>query len=244
MASTLHLAALGVSLSLACGGGRGSAAADGAPGLDAVIAAPDAVVARPDAVIAAPDAAIACAALLEPAPCGDCVEVACCAELAACQADATCGACLVAYDPVTCGVAGALLTAATTCADQAQAGGCAEACAGATACNPVTSAECTAAGAVCDLDGAGSYACFGPPNTLALCDACPSAADAWCGAGLTCLDGVCARFCCGDEDCGTGTCDLTAAVQGVGVCLDGDGAAACDAPLEAPSGGACWNAPP
>ena len=94
---------------------------------------------------------------------------------------------------------------------------------------------------MCDV-GDGGYVCYGPPNTLALCDVCPSDQDEWCGAGMTCgLDALCTRYCCDDGDCGTGTCDLANAVEGVGTCRAADDSGpACDAPAEAPSAGSCW----
>ena len=239
---------------LALAGGCGSDGAAGTPdapiscGVDAC--APPADASTLDAAVVAPDAARDCTTLLEPGACLDCLEGACCDQLVACQADATCAGCLLAFDEATCldgGAVEALLGDVSTCTDAATVGACAAACpSAATACNPVTSVECTDAGAVCDGDGAGGYVCYGPPNTLALCDVCPSDQDEWCGAGMTCgVDASCTRYCCDDGDCGTGTCDLTSAVEGVGTCRNaaGDGPA-CDAPAEAPSGGTCWLAAP
>jgi hypothetical protein len=76
---------------------------------------------------------------------------------------------------------------------------------GATACNPVTGAECTEFGSACD-SGTDGYQCFPPPNTGTLCGACGDN-DVYCGNGLSCFaydtfTFKCMRYCCTDADCG------------------------------------------
>ena len=103
-------------------------------------------------------------------------------------------------------------------------------------CNPFTNEGCNeAAGEVCDYN-AGQFTCFPGPNDNALCEPC-GGEDGFCGSGLSCIqsvtidpDGVnirggCARYCCDDGDCGSGTCGETVTVDGqtIGLCTGGDG---------------------
>jgi hypothetical protein len=89
-------------------------------------------------------------------------------------------------------------------------------------CNPVTGAPCAIEeGESCDL-GANGFACFKVSNAAALCQACDDVSGTLCGPTLTCIAShVCARYCCHDEDCGSGHCDRSIAVLqagDVGVC--------------------------
>jgi hypothetical protein len=135
------------------------------------------------------------------------------------------------------------------------------------ACNPVSGAPCDlSAGAACDAwflqpDGANQkfwgFRCYPPPNDAGLCEPCkdghPSAEQPrWCGAGLTCSamgaptsgDGTCARYCCDDGDCGSGTClKGFYGTSGVGICLATSTTPSCDAPATSPSGGSCYTPP-
>ena len=64
-----------------------------------------------------------------------------------------------------------------------------------------------------------------PPGTL--CGACDVAdvGGPTCTAGLHCVNGSCARFCCWDDDCGGAPCDRTFfGALGVGVCISTAGA--------------------
>ncbi len=125
-------------------------------------------------------------------------------------------------------------------------------------CNPVTNAPCDfSKGQACDanyttdgdLDG---FKCYDPPNDQKLCGKCDDTKGPFCVGSETCalsaqFAGTCMRFCCGDGDCGSGTCLATRmngpmfkGYPGLGVCVDKTGKApACDAPQKAPSNGAC-----
>jgi hypothetical protein len=125
------------------------------------------------------------------------------------------------------------------------------------ACNPVTGAGCTAAGAACDIeDSSGVFVCYPPPNAVAVCGTCDDSSMT-CGANLTCIQatnapaGNCYRYCCTAADCGAGsTCDtefgaavlhLSNPADTVGVCVTSTSteAPACVPPSTMPSGGAC-----
>lgn len=78
-------------------------------------------------------------------------------------------------------------------------------------CNPVTNMGCDRAkGEACDDDDHGGYACYAGPNDVAEGGACDD--QAGCQGGLGCNmdedddDGVCARYCCSDAECGTKKC--------------------------------------
>jgi len=90
-------------------------------------------------------------------------------------------------------------------------------------CNPVTNEGCDGNGAACDINGFGfNFACYPDGNVRALCEAC--GAPNFCQAGLTCVNGTCAKYCCLDADCGSGTCTtgVFGADPDLGVCA-GDG---------------------
>lgn len=120
-------------------------------------------------------------------------------------------------------------------------------------CNPITNEPCnTAAGEACDIsnsmDGAFlGFVCYPAPNEKALCEACDGGNGPWCQGTMTCAGSKCARFCCDDGDCGTGTCVKDDGMGGeafpglgaIGLCLDAMQAPACDAPAAAPSNGSC-----
>jgi hypothetical protein len=119
-------------------------------------------------------------------------------------------------------------------------------------CNPVTNEPC-AAGEACDVSvnetGSGlvGFTCYPPPppNTVALCGACDDQSVA-CVGGSTCWavnngapTGSCAKYCCTDADCGSGTCTsvlegaaVFPAVPGLGLCTE----AALDAGVGSGSG--------
>jgi uncharacterized membrane protein YgcG len=68
--------------------------------------------------------------------------------------------------------------------------------------------------------GAGGEAAVYPAGSL--CGACDDAdvGGVTCGAGLHCVNGACARYCCWDDDCGGTSCDRSYfGTLGVGVCL-------------------------
>jgi hypothetical protein len=113
-----------------------------------------------------------------------------------------------------------LCTAPTTAAS----GGSCVTLGGTFACNPVTNAGCTTAGATCDLASDGSFQCFDPPNDVALCGACDNSAGPFCKPTTHCAQTAtafgCARFCCTNADCTGGTCDTSAlGVTGLGLCV-------------------------
>ena len=113
-------------------------------------------------------------------------------------------------------------------------------------CNPVTNTGC-ATGEACDAEKAGTFECFAPPNDTPVCKPCDNMAGPFCQGGYACgAANGCAKYCCDDGDCGSGTCMKTNANGdalwpgvSVGLCLDGAGNAACDVPAVAPSMGAC-----
>ncbi len=90
-------------------------------------------------------------------------------------------------------------------------------------CNPVSNAGCnTPAGEACDY-GPGGFSCYPGPNEAELCWAC-SASGPHCGPGFTCTeDGVCAKFCCNDGDCGSGGICAISGQLNVGHCVKGSG---------------------
>jgi hypothetical protein len=95
-------------------------------------------------------------------------------------------------------------------------------------CNPVTNEPCTAGmDLVCDIAGSVGFKCWPTARPGELCDDCNQGGMMFCGAGMTCV-GVhaCARYCCEDGDCGSGTCvkelegaDWFPQAPGLGLCL-------------------------
>jgi hypothetical protein len=88
----------------------------------------------------------------------------------------------------------------------------------------VTGEPCDiAAGFACDRSALGDYFCFGPPNDVAPCGECNNQDGPWCEAGYRCLsDNTCGKYCCGDEDCGSGVCSFDQPemfMGGIGVCI-------------------------
>lgn len=173
--------------------------------------------------------------------CAGCIEGSCCTEWGACFADADCADCLTNpnADPAVCDQ-NAALTAVNDCATTNCSAECGitppitPACDAPTTspsmgscfgpigpnapCNPVTNEGCDAkAGQACDY-GANGYECYDPPNDALLCEECGQATS-FCAGGMTCV-GTCAKFCCDNGDCGTGTCDLEAGDGVVGLCVE------------------------
>lgn len=75
-------------------------------------------------------------------------------------------------------------------------------------CNPLTNAGCDRSkDEACDDDDHGGYGCYPGPNSVKEGGKCDD--DDGCQGGLGCDmddgddEGVCARFCCSDSDCGT-----------------------------------------
>ena len=119
-------------------------------------------------------------------------------------------------------------------------------------CNPVTGAPCNLPGGErCDRlyvrDVHVGFACYLQKANAGLGEACDYSfgSDTHCNTTSTCVNagapattGVCARYCCGDEDCGAGgNCvvgPFEAVTPGVGVCVNSPMASA-----DAPSAGAC-----
>jgi hypothetical protein len=182
-----------------------------------------------------------CTGILMESDCATCVESNCCDLLSQCNDTPNCLECLTgsAGTDVDC----------TTVAHVMDLGTCVQGkcdvCTPKSDCNPVTGAECTTAGATCDLASGGVYTCFDPPNDAVMCGACDnsSMSGPFCGKGLACneKDHKCTSYCCDDADCGSsGKCDKTMVPGGVGHCVTADGNAVCDAPATAPSGGSCF----
>jgi hypothetical protein len=195
--------------------------------------------------------ALTCTDILDPAgACGACVDAKCCDQVVACANDSDCVDCFngAAADPSIC-TASTVYQALYTCE---QTNSCVDPCTPVpptSACNPVTSAECTTAGDSCDLASDQTYQCF-DSATEALCAACDYSTPKYCAPGMFCLAddtgvGQCARYCCADTDCGTGTCDKTNFPGGVGICVAAGDAGtpkpSCDAPKVSPSGGSCFS---
>lgn len=141
----------------------------------------------------------------------------------------------------TTGVTASTTTATTATTTSSSSGG------GWTAsCNPVTNEPC-AAGEACDASNNDTFQCFPPPNDANVCGMCDNMNGPFCKGGHGCAaKNGCAKYCCDDGDCGTGTCVKTNGENqplwpgvDVGVCLDAMGNAACDAPGVPPSNGAC-----
>jgi hypothetical protein len=176
--------------------------------------------------------------------CDDCLVASCCQQVATCDTSGNCVECST-DDSVTCNAAGqpasdaVLMCAHTSCQVECfdplpptpacdaplmspSMGACVQVGSPGFACNPVTNAGC-AAGAACDVSQNG-FICYAPPNTETLCDPC-GAIDGYCQGGMTCVgDGsadTCAKYCCNNGDCGTGTCDLTYFGAGapLGICV-------------------------
>lgn len=185
-----------------------------------------------------------CSALLPAdSPCNDCLENDCCDLIIECQADAVCAACLVDDSDVSACVNSAPWQGLYSCLNF-----CAAACSG--PCNPVTNEPCsnTIGGhwGCHDLSllgqGRSGFVCLAVgADGGDQCGACDAPSGAFCKGSMDCnSDGTCARYCCDDGDCGTGTCDKTyLGDPNVGLCVDETMASACDAPDVAPSMGAC-----
>jgi hypothetical protein len=165
------------------------------------------------------------------AACGSCLEASCCAELAESGGDPADPAlvdCALASCEVECFPPPEPPPFALECtvpAEASSAGSCVAIDATNT-CNPVTNEGCnTDAGEACDL-GQNGFECFPDGNTQDLCTDCGSTVG-YCKAGLTCFN-ECARFCCTDDDCGTGQClkefdgaALYEVAPSLGVCVPG-----------------------
>jgi hypothetical protein len=149
--------------------------------------------------------------------CGNCIEDQCCAEIQACEGIPNCLDCLLGGNTgcndaaVVAAIDQIILCGDCTCDD----------CAPPPSCNPVTGEPCnSAAGEACDVTQ-GGYTCYPAPNDSLICEQCDQANGPWCENGHTCLaDGGCAKYCCGDSDCGTGVCSFAENYPlGIGVCV-------------------------
>jgi hypothetical protein len=179
--------------------------------------------------------------------CGACLETSCCDQLGACYAHEGCWVdCVTMHNEAGCHEpsAHALFYALGQCAQTscnaeciagpqfepactdvpavAPSGGSCVTLGGNNACNPLTNEGCDA-GEACDVNQAGNgFACFPPPNTQPLCEACGEQ-EGYCAPGHTCA-GSCVRFCCDDADCGpSGSCDDTILNGLLGLCVVEEG---------------------
>lgn len=127
-------------------------------------------------------------------------------------------------------------------------------------CNPVTGEPCLE-GETCDrvqpvIGTIAGFFCFQDPAERVLCETCNTDTGPFCQNTLTCVEddgsvsagnGECARYCCTDDDCGTGTCVKGAyapAAPDLGVCADDMSMIpACDVPDMPTSGGSCVPSP-
>jgi len=163
--------------------------------------------------------AVDCSKIIDkPEACETCIMGSCCADLSACDGIPNCVDCFFGKqqdakicDTMEIKAASEKLFHCTECK-------CADECLP-KSCNPVTNEPCdTAAGEACDFSSSG-FACYPAPNDQKLCEECDQMNGPYCAGGHTCLeDGGCAKYCCDDGDCGTGTCQL---YQGsmVGTCV-------------------------
>ena len=88
-------------------------------------------------------------------------------------------------------------------------------------CNPVSVQPCNVTGGeTCEFDGAGFTCQALPADVPAECLPCDLSVSASCLAGFTCRGTLsrCTRYCCGDEDCGTGTHCTLQPPSAVGIC--------------------------
>jgi len=108
---------------------------------------------------------------------------------------------------------GGTATASSAGAGYALAPGCAPS--GTYACNPVTNLGCNQSnGEACDDDLQGGFMCYAPPNDVALGGACNIVDGPSCSAGMVCngasdtnANGICAKYCCSNQDCsGSAVC--------------------------------------
>src|SRR5262249_5393330 len=93
---------------------------------------------------------------------------------------------------------------------------------GSVECNPVTNAGC-AADQACQFDGRGGSVCS-DTGTSGLCEPCGQLTGPtdFCEPDYVCVGTLCARFCCDDGDCGSGTCFKTQPIAPnipVGFCI-------------------------
>jgi hypothetical protein len=101
---------------------------------------------------------------------------------------------------------------------------CVDPCVNNKPCNPVTNEGCDVTNMeVCDTDMNGGFFCQGS-GTQSICQMCDEGNGPYCNAGMTCVGGECAVYCCNDGDCGpTGVCNMTAGPvdneMKIGVCL-------------------------
>ena len=208
---------------LACGDSEGSG---GAPA-GTTVAETSAATTKTSGVVAASQtsAMMVCNGSYWGPTCGACLEATCCAELEEsggvwseglneCANGGCAEDCFGAYEGAECSVDPAL----------PERGACV-AGGGVHDCNPVTQAPCNVAnGEACDMNyNSGKFECFGPPNEVTICGACPVAegnTNVWCAPGLTCVLSECTKFCCEDTDCAPGTCakNIFFGDLGVGIC--------------------------
>lgn len=167
---------------------------------------------------------------LEPA-CTGCLEEQCCNEATACAPGSDCAACAESgeVDAAVCEADqsfGALRGCALdSCRDLCQSsrfaagcdapasppskGACVNVDGVKNQCNPITNGGCDAAkGEACDTDTIAGFRCFVYPGAAGTCEDCGKATGdkIGCAGKLTCRAYRCARFCCNDDDCGTGKC--------------------------------------
>jgi len=77
-------------------------------------------------------------------------------------------------------------------------------------CDPVTAEGCPGEGTACDHGVLGGIAGFYCYTDCTETEGAPCMYEdnggPWCAAGMTCLEGVCARYCCGSSDCDGDQC--------------------------------------
>ena len=77
-------------------------------------------------------------------------------------------------------------------------------------CDPLTGDGCPESEYACDFfgqyGGVGEFVCFSD-CTEPVGAPCDRTEGPWCAAGAACVDGVCAKYCCSDSDCGSDKCE-------------------------------------
>ena len=167
--------------------------------------------------------------------CEVCLAESCCSLLAACKAKPGCMACfnssapcddMLAYELIHCGSkecsnpCDLISPDCSAPAEPVSKGACIPSEAK-YVCNPVKGDSCSGNDA-CEFVGNGTACLDSTPLAAGLCAPC-GFNGRYCSDGMTCFNSTCARFCCGNQDCGSGGyCDLQADVgQGnlkVGIC--------------------------
>jgi hypothetical protein len=157
--------------------------------------------------------------------CDDCMTRNCCSKMSACANSATCYACVTTRTEAACANVGQefydfnqcwaehcsspiSMCAAKPACDAPPTAPSGGTCFQMTAnddCNPITNSGCMPT-EYCTFSSEGSY-CRLQNQNQAACEPCDNPTPIECGPGLQCtFANQCGRWCCNDQDCGSGTC--------------------------------------